>query len=677
MTRFRRITRAAVLALVVAFALLVVLSYRKPGARTEGAHDPVADTLLKESGGKRDTMRFRDFQYDETRASEGRYRLRATEAIKFEEKGEKLFRLKDVVFESREGAGERVISVRAPRAEMIEGSRAFRIFDGVRIEGEETSLSAASFRYDPARRLLASEGPVAALRGALVAHAASGKLGVRDGNLVLDGDAHLSGRAESGHAVDLAAPHVVVSRDGRLDATGGAVLKTDRFILRSESVSRLAEPDGSRLRATTDAFLLVLPDGDQPPAALTAQGAALEMRVDASGQPTGLEADGGAPGLARLDLGPASTSGTAGARRARAPHFSGRFENGRFRELTVPNRLDAAESGRAGGPVGSGLRTLTAGFARVLFLPDGRSIETATFENGVELTDGKRATLKAPHGTLRGRDDTAVFSGESDVPARYHDERGAITARSLSWNAREERLDAAGTVKASYSPGAGPGRGGFLGGDGKSPFFSESDTLKLLSRTSTLVLTGSVRAWQNENVLRCGTLELDDVAKTMRAEQKVQAFFRRETTPVKGTRPLPGGRPSETVNAAGDVLIHREEERFVRLEGHATMTSGIFTMSSDVTDIRLAPDRTIEYTEARGAVVVEDRAQHRRGEGTKAIWRPQTEAVTLEGAPATALDGKGNRSTGAVLTFRQKSSQVDVETGGSVPTETILKPEGS
>ena len=107
------------------------------------------------------------------------------------------------------------------------------------------------------------------------------------------------------------------------------------------------------------------------------------------------------------------------------------------------------------------------------------------------------------------------------------------------------------------------------------------------------------------------------------------------------------------------------------------MTSGVFTMSSDVTDIRLAPDRTIEYTEARGAVVVEDRAQHRRGEGAKAIWRPKTEAVTLEGSPATALDGKGNRSAGAVLTFRQGRSQVDVETNGSVPTETILKPEGS
>ena len=145
----RQIARTAVAAAAAAFTLFVLLSYRKPGARTEGAREPVAETLLREAGGKRDTMRFRDFQYDETRVSEGRYRVRASEAVKFEEKGEKLFRLKDVVFESQEGAGARVVSVRAPRAELVEGSRAFRVFDDVRIEGEETSVSASSPRKAP------------------------------------------------------------------------------------------------------------------------------------------------------------------------------------------------------------------------------------------------------------------------------------------------------------------------------------------------------------------------------------------------------------------------------------------------------------------------------------------------------------------------------------------------
>ncbi len=671
MSRFARLARAAVLVLGVAFALLVVLSYRKPGARTEDAKDPVAETLLAEANGARDRMRFRDFRYDETRESEGRYRVTASEAVRFDDQGNRLFRLKDVLFESRESRDGRTVSIRAPRAELAEGSRAFRIFDGVEVAGEEMRVTGASFRYDPARRLLASEGPVDATRGGLVASADAGSVDTRDGVLVLDGDARLRGRGDEGRPVELRAPRVLVGRNGRLEASGGAVLKTDRFVLRGETFVREATPVGSHVRATTGARLLVPPDRGQPPAALAVAGDVLDLALDAQGRPAAFEAS--AAGAARVDLAPTETTG---ARRAESPRFTGRFENGRLAELNVPEDLRTAESARAGGPPGSGLRTFAAGFARLTF-GSGLALETGTFEKDVAAADGTRASVKAPHATLRGRDETAVFSGEPGTPADYRDERGTIRARTLAWSRRDERVDAAGSVKASYAGGAGR-RVGLLGSESSAPFFTESDTLRLSGRASKVLLTGSVRAWQNENVLRCGTLELDDAEKTLRAEQNVRAFFRRETTPAKGKAgkaAAPAG--SETVNASSDVLTHREADRFVRLEGHATITSGPWTMNADVTDIRLSETRAIEYAEARGAVVVEDRAEHRRGEGTKAVWRPSTEAVTLEGSPATALDGRGNKSTGAALTFRQGRSQVDVETGGNVPTETVLRPEGS
>ncbi len=671
MNNFARIGRTAVLALAALFAILVVVSYRKPGARTEGATDPVAETLVAEANGARDKMRFRDFQYDETRESEGRYRVTASEAVRFDDKGERTFRLKDVLFQSQEAKEGQTVSIRAPRAELAEGSRAFRVFDGVEVAGEEMRVTAASFRYDPARRLLASEGPVDATRGGLVANASKGSVDTRDGILVLDGDARLRGRGDEGRPVELRAPRVVVGRDGRLEASGGAVLKTDRFVLRGAEFVREATPDGSHLRATTDARLLVPPDRGQPPAVLTIAGDVLDLSLDRQGQPAAFLAS--APGAARLDLAPTETSG---ARRAEAPRFAGRFEHGRLAELNVPENLRAAESAQAGGAPGSGLRTLAAGFARITF-GAGLGLDTATFEKNVTAADGTRAVIRAPHATLRGRDDTAVFSGDPGVPADYRDERGTIRARTLAWNRRDERMDASGDVKASYA-GSGDRRVSLLGSDSTAPFFSESDTLRLSGRTSKILLTGSVRAWQNENVLRCGTLELDDKEKALRAEQNVRAFFRRDATPPKGKtakgRSLAG---PETVNAASDVMTHREADRFVRLEGHATITSGPWTMNADVTDIRLTETRAIEYAEARGAVVVEDRAEHRRGEGTKAVWRPATEAVTLEGSPATALDGRGNKSTGAALTFRQGRSQVDVETGGKVPTETVLRPEGS
>ena len=670
MSRFARLGRTAIALLAAAFALVVVLSYRKPGARTEGARDPVAETLLAEAGGARDRMRFRDFQYDETRESEGRYRVRASEAVRFDENGRRFFRLKDVVFESREGAGPRAVSIRAPRAELFEGSRAFRVFDGVEVAGEDTRLTGSSFHYDPALRVLASEGPVDATHGGLFASAHAGSLDTRDGLLVLEGDARLRGRGDEGRPVELRAPRVVVGRDGRLEATGGAVLKTDRFVLRGRAFVRELLPEGSRLKASDDAHLLVPPEREQPPAAMLATGDVLDLQLDAAGRPAAFEAS--AALVARVDLAP---TGTSGARRSEAPRFFGRFREGRLSEITVPENLRAVESAKTGGLPGSGLRTLEAGFARLTFT-SLLALDTGTFDKGVVATDGTRASVKAPHATLRGGDDTAVFSGEPGVPAQYRDERGTIVAKALSWDRREERVDAAGDVRASYA--GGDRRVSLLGSEGGAPFFSESDTLRLSSRTSKVLLTGSVRAWQNENVLRCGSLELDDREKTMRAEKNVRAFFRRETAPPKGKAGKPAAPAgSETVNAASDVLTHREADRFVRLEGHATITSGPWTMSADVTDIRLTETRAIEYAEARGSVVVEDRAQHRRGEGTKATWRPVSEAVMLEGSPATALDGRGNRSTGAALTFRQGRSQVDVETGGQQPTETVLRPEGS
>lgn len=672
MSGFVRRARAVVALLAAAFAALVLLSYRKPGARTEDAHDPVAQTLVAEANGARDRMRFRDFQYDETRESEGRYRVTASEAVRFDEKGDRFFRLKDVVFESRESSDGQTVSIRAPRAELAEGSRAFRVFDGVEVAGEEMRVTGASFRYDPARRLLASEGPVDATRGGLVATARSGSVDTRDGVLALDGDARLRGRGDEGRPVELRAPRVVVGRDGRLEASGGSVLKTDRFLLRAQAFVREAQPGGSHLRATADARLLVPPDGEQPPSALTVAGDILDLTVDPEGRPAGFEASAAA--LVTVDLAPSATSG---ARRAEAPRFSGRFESGRLAELDVPENLRAAESARSGGPPGSGLRTLVAGFARLTFAAD-LTLDTATFERNVSAADGTRAAVKAPHATVRGRDETAVFSGEPGAPADYRDERGTIRARTLAWNRREEVVDAAGDVKATYAGGPGDRRVGLLGSDSTAPFFSESDTLRLSSRTSKVLLTGSVRAWQNDNVLRCGNLELDEKEKTLRAEKSVRAFFRRETTAprTKAGKDEAQAGP-QTVNATSDVLTHREADRFVRLEGHATITSGPWTMNADVTDIRLTETRAIAYAEARGTVVVEDRAEHRRGEGTKAIWRPVTDAVTLEGAPATALDGRGNKSTGAVLTFRQGRSQVDVETGDKVPTETVLHPEGS
>ena len=667
MNSTRRLLRLAIRVLAGAFLVVVALSYKKPGTRTFAPRDEIAATLAAEAGGIKDRVRFRGFDYVETRATEGLYRLRAAEALGYEEQGEQRFRLKDVVFESREEAPGRAIAISAPRAEFARTSRAVRVFDGVRVEGEATVLFGESFRYDPKDRTFLSEGKVTAMRGTLVARALGGRLDTVSGVLNLSGDVRLRGRDEAGRGLDLAAPAVRWSRQGAIAAEGGVVIRTEESVLRSGRFLREEQPPGDRLRAEEDVFFLVLGSGDARRSTMLAAGKTLELVRDSEGQPAHLELTNG-DRESRIDTAP---SAAAGARVAFARKVQASFTAGRLKEITTPDAVRAYESASAGGPPRSGLKSVAARFARFTFQPDGRSLDVGVLERDVVFTDGTRVSLTAPHGTLRGADRTAVFSGEREELVSYRDPQGALTAENVAYDQAADRVDASGRVRATY---AGERKMELLGGATNEPLYSESATLRLDNREQHLTLTGRVRAWQGENVLRSATLQLDDVSRLLRAEGDVHAFFRRKMAAPGSPAPKGG---TDTVNASGDLLTYREADRFVRIDGKANVVSGVWTIFSDATDIRLAPDRTVEYAEARGAVRLEDRELHRRGEGTKATWRPATDAVTLDGAPAVAVDGKGNRLTGAVLTFRQGRSRVDVESSEAVGSEAVLKPEGS
>jgi lipopolysaccharide export system protein LptA len=160
-----------------------------------------------------------------------------------------------------------------------------------------------------------------------------------------------------------------------------------------------------------------------------------------------------------------------------------------------------------------------------------------------------------------------------------------------------------------------------------------------------------------------------DTDRSVRAEGAVRASVRRKSAA--------GDRPTETVNLSGDRLTHKEADRILTLDGNAAVVSGAWSLASEILDIRLSPAREIESGDARGKVVVEDRATRRRGEGKHATWETRGETVVLEGDPATAIDGKGNRLTGARLTFRQGQSRVDVESKPGVGSEGWFRPEGS
>lgn len=657
--RARRHVRRTIAVLGFAFLAFLVLSIRPRGSRPGRAGGEVAETLVREASGIRDRLRFRDFAYDESRDQQGSLRLRAAEAIGFSENGEELFRLKDVTVETRGADDGAALSLSSPRAELNQGSRAVRVFDGVTLHGEGLTLRAEALRYRPQDRTFVSEGSVSAVRGRLIGGADRGEVSTGDGRVRLEGAVRFRGRDETGRAIEMTAPGLLLGRDGALRAEGGVVVKTDDFLLRSATFSRDAESAGDLLRAAGRPELTLWPREGGLSSPALARGDVLELKRDAAGLPELLALTSNA-GDSRVDLGPETG---AGARRILSRRVDARLPKGRLSEVSFPEPFRAAESAQAN-PGGAGLRELSARSARATFAPDGRGLDVLYLEGDVVGVDGPRARLTGARGTVRGADETAVFVGEPGRPATWSDARGTVRAQTLQYARREGRADASGSVFATYT---GAGSGPLPGAEPDSPYFSESDRLTVFPAARRAILAGNVKAWQKENVLRCATLTLE--GRDLRAEGDVRANLKR--------RAAAGARtPDETVTASGDLLTHHEADRTVRIEGRAVLISGGFQLNADVTDIRLGADRSAEYAEARGTVVIEDHLRHRRGEGKRATWRSQSDVVTLEGEPARAIDGSGNRLAGAVLTFRQGRSRVDVESAPGVTTEGVFRPEG-
>ena len=649
------------------FPLLVVLSYRPSGARTEEAREAVAATLLREAGDVRDRLRFEEFDYSESEGDAEVYRLRAAEAIAFAEGSDRVFRLKDVTFRTRDAQSGRTAIVEAPRAEFVPATKAFRVFDDVRIEGEGVGVRCVSFRYDPDRRLLVSEGPVTAVHDGLVATARQGSVETREGLVRFREEVRVGGKDDRGRRLALTADEVDLRRGGGFSARGAVVLKTDELLLRGSEAEREVVGTGDRVTARGGVEAILVPrEGSALTSPARAEGDRLESRRDEDGK-SGRLVLSGSP--ARLDIPP--DVGTGG-RRAVANEFEATLVGGQLSRVTVPGPLVFSESAalaREGATSTPAARRLESGNGQLTFAADGRTIDAAVLDGGVKLSEGTRLSVRAPHASLRGTDETAVFAGSAETPARYEDEKTRVSATVLTWFRRDDRIEGVGSVKTTFR-----GREGsdVLGGSPDAPVFSESDFLRVTPSERKVLLTGNVTAWQEENVLRAQSILLDDKERALRAEGSVRAVLRRRRVDPKSK-----ASTVETVTATGSVLTHREADRLLRVEGSSSVVSGTWVMNADVTDVILGPERTIDHAEARGNVVVEDRSDGRRGEGSRATWRPQAEAISLEGRPATALDGMGNRMTGALLTFQKGSGRVDVETGPGIPSQGILRPEGT
>ena len=281
MTTWRRKARLGIGVVAGVYLLYLGWAVRPMGARPKELAGQVAATLAKEAAGIRDRLRFRDFVYDDHSAG-GSYRIRASEALGFSSDGDDVFRLMDVRVETGGQEGRPGLTLRAPRAEFKQGTKALRVYDGVTMEGETAALRAASFRFDSVKREFLSEGPVTMTRGRMVGHADRGTLETGDGRVRLEGHVRMGGMAEQGRFLDIAAPSLTVNRSGTMLASGGVRVRTSDAVLRSETVERVSDAAGDRFRTSGETTVLFL-SGDAARRLLLASGGGFRPPVSSPG----------------------------------------------------------------------------------------------------------------------------------------------------------------------------------------------------------------------------------------------------------------------------------------------------------------------------------------------------------------------------------------------------------
>jgi len=289
----------------------------------------------------------------------------------------------------------------------------------------------------------------------------------------------------------------------------------------------------------------------------------------------------------------------------------------------------------------------------------GLTLDHRHFDRNVAASDGTRAAVKAPHATLRGRDETAVFSGEPGVRPTIATST-ARSGRGRSGGPPEERVDAGGRRETTYLSGAGDRHVGLLGSAQSAPFFSESDTLtsRAAPRRSSLTAP-SARGRTRRPALR------DARAR----RQGKDAAAPKTSGPSPGETP-PRSEGGKAQAPAGPRPVTRERrpdapESTVRRLESCGRSVGPLDDERRTYRHPLTETRAIGVRRARGAVVVEDPARSTAAaKGRRRSGVPWTGAVTLEGSRDRALTaGAHDRSRAHVPAGRSAGGRRDRQQG--------------
>jgi LPS export ABC transporter protein LptC len=300
-----------------------------------------------------------------------------------------------------------------------------------------------------------------------------------------------------------------------------------------------------------------------------------------------------------------------------------------------------------------GARTLTADKLITDFNQNTHDIDRFDALENAKFTELDRSAT-ASRITFTGSDETVRLRGGEPT---IWDSQARAKAVEIDWNTKTQKSFLNGKVSTTYYSQRQTG-GATPFSNSKAPVYVTSNEAQFDYQTQVGVYLGNARSWQENNYVRAEKLVLQEKARRMDGEGKVQSLLyntRRKTGEQESSQPT---------FAASDTISYTDENKLLHYEGNVDIRQDKDRITAGIADVYLNEKNEARQTVLQNNVVFAQ--PNRRATGTWAQYTTSDEIVILRGNPASVVDAESGSSQGSQMTISLRDNRV-VNQGATKP----------
>ncbi len=687
--RWQKLLRWAIAAFVVVFAAYLVVSFRRPHARTAG------NPVLKVGDGAAIVQTLGKVDFGRLEAGKESFRVQADSQYTYEN-GRSLFKGHvRVTIPDRNG---RTVVIEGGEAEIMvapgksSGPGVFR--NGVTMTTSDgVIVQSATASYDDATQMTTIPGPLTFTKGRMTG---SGNGGTYDQNravlwILADAKVDAAPDDKGSGAVHVTAGQAGLARNDhytkfmggtRMDGEGHVSESTEATVFLTpdnEKITRMelrgnsritAKPGGSgpqEMRAN-DIDVGYAPDGRTLQSAHLVENAVVKLPGD-KGKPAKQIAGKGID-VALAPDGETVTNLTAAenvqvdlppdadipARRIRSAMFvaigappAAPGQPGGIKAATFAGGVDYREHRDAKGKVTALDRTSRSEKLEIQTKPGFGDLERADFHNNVHFTDGPETIADAPTAVYDIAKDTLDLTpvqGDTGRGPHVSDGRVTIDARTIQMLLSAQKMKADTNVRSVMIQQQGKSKDdavkvpSMLKPD--RPVNVKSNRLDYDSGSSLATYDGNARLWQegdDGSTILADQIILDDKTGNLHAILNVKSstFMTTAEDKDKAKDDKAKQAPKEPTITKADDMLYVDDKHRATYTGSVHMSGPDGDVWSDKLDLYFAEQGgQLERAEADGNVV--SKQPNRRAFGRHLSYTTKDDIYTMTGVPATVYD---------------------------------------